>query len=146
MAERPGDLGSVQPDGERLGSQGPDQGYVLTIAATFAGRLHLEPGEHERDALAGSSSVALKRASLFRRAPVVHDLTAALTIWGFLGSASAPELLTARLAWFNECHHPHFYDRLRRIADAVPAEMLHQPLTAILEQVAADWRAGVKLD
>ena len=47
----------------------------------------LAPGEHEKDALAGAVGVALKRASLFGRAPVVHDLTVALTIWGFLGEA-----------------------------------------------------------
>jgi len=135
----------VQPEGDRLGSQGPDQGFALTIAATFSGRLHLEVGEHEQDALAGAASVGLKRASLFSRAPVVHDLTAALTIWGFLGVAPPAALIAVRTPLFNECHHPHFYERLRRIADAVPSELLHQPLTAILEQIAADWRVGVQV-
>ena len=50
------------------------------------------PDEHESDAIAGCIGVALKRASLFGRAPVLHDLTAALTVWGFLGDA-APDLI-----------------------------------------------------
>ena len=48
----------------------------------FEGKLVLTPGEHERDVLAGACAVALKRASLFGRAPVVHDLTVALTASG----------------------------------------------------------------
>ena len=85
---RPGEvIEGGQPRGERLGNQGPDQGYMLSLARRFEGKLMLTPGEHEKDALAGSVAVALKRASLYGRAPVVHDLTIALTIWGFLGEA-----------------------------------------------------------
>jgi hypothetical protein len=87
-SDRPGEvIGDGQPRGERLGHQGPDQGYMLSLARRFEGKLTLAPGEHERDALAGAVGVALKRASLFGRAPLVHDLTVALTIWGFLGDA-----------------------------------------------------------
>ena len=83
-AERPGDLMGAQPRGPQLGSPGPDQGYLSRWSARFDGKLQLAEGEHERDALVGAAQVALKRASIFGRAPVLHDLTVALTIWGFL--------------------------------------------------------------
>ena len=45
-------------------------------------------------------NLALKRASLFGRAPVVHDLEVAFTIWGFLGAAP-PELVALRRPLFD---------------------------------------------
>ena len=138
-AERPGDLAGGQPHGDRLGNQGPDQGYVLTLAARFAGKLTLTAGEHERDALAGAAMVALKRASLFGRAPVVHDLTIALTIWGFLGEAPA-ELVALRKGLFEEIAHPHHYAEQRRAADLVPDDVLRQTPQQVTEAHRRDWR------
>ena len=94
---RPGEvIEGGQPRGERLGNQGPDQGYMLSLARRFEGTLMLTPGEHEKDALAGSVAIALKRASLYGRAPVVHDLTIAFTIWGFYDPSPPSELLDLR--------------------------------------------------
>lgn len=140
LADRPGELTDGQPHGDRLGNQGPDQGYVLALARRFEGKLTLTPGEHERDALAGAVAVALKRASLFGRAPVVHDLTVAVTIWGFLGDAPA-ELVTMRKPLFEEVAHPHHYAEQRRIADLVPDDVLRQTPAQITEAHRADWRS-----
>ena len=74
MADRPGDLRSRQPTGPQLGSQGPDQGYGFALAERFADKLKLAPHEHRDEVLAGCGAVALKRASMFGRAPVIHDL------------------------------------------------------------------------
>ena len=41
-------------------------------------------GESIDDAVRGCLGIGLRRASMFSRAPVVHDLTIAFTIWGFL--------------------------------------------------------------
>lgn len=144
-AARPGDLDGRQPLGERLGVPGPDQGYVLTLAQRFEGGLALAEGEHEADAVAGCSAVALKRAALFGRAPVIHDLRAAFTIWRFLGPEAPAELLALRTPMFEECHHPHHYERLRVIADAVPAELLHRPHQVILDEASADWRSCLRV-
>ncbi len=140
LATRPGELRGGQPRGARLGNQGPDQGYVLHLARRFAGKLSLTSGEHERDALAGAAAVALKRASLMGRAPVVHDLTVALTIWGFLGTAPA-ELVAVRKGLFEEVWHPHQYAELRRIADLVPAHVLRMSPQQVTEAHRADWRS-----
>ena len=141
LATRPGEIvGQGQPRGDRLGNQGPDQGYVLTLARRFAGTLTLTAGEHERDALAGTAAVALKRASLFGRAPVVHDLTVALTIWGFLGDAPA-ELVERRKHLFEEAWHPHHYADQRRIADLVPEHVLRMTPEQIRDAHRSDWRS-----
>lgn len=139
--DRPGEVvEDGQPRGARLGNQGPDQGYMLSLARRFRGRLTLAPGEHEKDALAGAVAVALKRASLFGRAPVIHDLTVALTIWGFLGEAPK-DLVAVRTPLFEEVWHPHHYAELRRIADLVPADVLRQTPAQITAAHVADWRS-----
>ncbi|MDP1818725.1 MAG: hypothetical protein Q8K58_02385 [Acidimicrobiales bacterium] len=139
LAVRPGELVDGQPRGEQLGNPGPDQGYVLVLARRFHGKLELTSGEHERDALAGATGVALKRASLFGRAPVVHDLTVALTVWGFLGAAD-PELVRLRQGLFAEVAHPHHYLNQRRIADLVPDEVLRMTPQQVTEAHRTDWR------
>ncbi len=143
LADRPGELSGSQPRGDRLGNQGPDQGYVLRLARRFTGQLSLTEGEHERDALAGAVAVALKRSSLFGRAPVLHDLTVALTIWGFLGDAPA-ELVALRKGLFEEVWHPHHYAEQRRIADLVPDEVLRMTPQEVSASQSRDWR-GVLL-
>ena len=94
VPSRPGEIAGAQPAGERLGYQGPDQGFALKIANGFRDRLRLTKGEHADDAIRGCLAIALRRASMFSRAPVVHDLTIAFTAWGFL-DASAPADLVA---------------------------------------------------
>ena len=98
-ATRPGDLVGRQPTGAKLGRQGPDQGYGLKLVRRLADRLELAPGEHLDDVIAGNLAVGLARASLFGRAPVIHDLELAFTVWGYLGGAP-PELVTYRKPLF----------------------------------------------
>jgi hypothetical protein len=124
IADRPGDLDGPQPVGPRLGYPGPDQGYALKLAnQLFRGRLVLTPGEDEDDVIAGAVVVAQKRASVFGRAPVVHDLTVAFTIWGYLAEA-APELVRLRRKYFRAVAVRQHYMERRRIADVVPVAVL----------------------
>jgi hypothetical protein len=144
-ADRPGEIEGLQPVGEQLGTPGPDQGYALTLAARFADKLQLTEGEHATDVLAGASAVAMKRSGLFGRAPVVHDLTVALTVWGFLDSSPDPALVAVRRELFEEVHHYVHYTELRRIVDAVPEAVLRQPHVVTASQHAADWRSCLDL-
>lgn len=137
-ADRPADLGPAQPRGPGLGDPGPDQGYALRLAERFEHRLELAEGETPHDAVAGCVAVALRRASLFGRAPVVHDLTVAFTIWGFLGHAP-PELVALRTPLFQAASH-HYADQ-RTIADSVPEEVLRAPHATTLGRYPAEWRA-----
>lgn len=140
LAERPGELPDGQPSGPLLGYQGPDQGFVLKLARQFAGKLSLTSGEHERDALAGACAVALRRASVFGRAPVVHDLTIALTVWGFLGDAP-PDLVAFRKPLFEEVAHPHHYTEQRRLVDLVAEDTLRMSPQQVAQAHRADWRS-----
>jgi len=141
LPDRPGELVEAgQPRGDRLGHQGPDQGYALKLARRFEGKLTLTPGEHEKDALAGGVAVALKRASLFGRAPVVHDLTVALTVWGFLDEKPAKDLVDLRKGLFEEVSHPHHYRELRRIVDLVPGATLRLIPAYLADAHRTDWR------
>jgi len=144
-ADRPGDLVGRQPDGERLGSPSPDGGYALTVVAALDPELHLQAGEHRADVHAGLAAVATKRASIFGRAPVIHDLKIAAAVWGFLTPNPPARIVEARATMFGECSHPYFYERLRDIADAVPDELLGRPTQQALDAVASDWRTGLDL-
>jgi hypothetical protein len=144
LAVRPGDLEGRQPRGTYLGSPGPDQGYVLTLAHLFEGKLTLTGGEHEADVIAGCIGVALKRASLFGRAPVVHDLTIAFTIWGFLRDAPA-DLVEVRKPLFAEVSLAVHYPEQRRIVDAVRDDALRRSPAEVAEAHANDWRSLLAL-
>ena len=137
-ADRPGDLGPAQPRGPGLGDPGPDQGYALRLAERFTDRLQLTEGETEHDAVAGCVAVGLRRASLFGRAPVIHDLTVAFTVWGFLGQAPEP-LVAHRKPLFQAASH--HYGHQRAIADSVPEETLRAPHAVTLGRWPGEWRA-----
>jgi hypothetical protein len=145
MSDRPGELVGRQPVGERLGFQGPDQGYALTLADTLRGTLPLN-GESEDDVVAGVAAVGMKRASLFGRAPVMHDLTAAMAVFGFLDEKPPKELLELRRRALEEVHSPHHYEKLRELVEMVPAEVLYQPHQAIVDQARDNWKSVLALD
>ena len=135
---RPSDLGPAQPRGRGLGSPGPDQGYALHLAERFEDRLELAVGVSANDAVAGCVAVGTRRASIFGRAPMIHDLTVAFTIWGFLGSAPA-ELVAFRTPLFQAASH-HYGDQ-RTIAEQVPEGVLRAPHAATLARYPSEWRA-----
>ena len=137
---RPGDIEGFQPSGDRLGYQGPDQGYALKLANGFIDRLQLLPGEKAHDAIAGCLGVATRRASLFGRAPVVHDLTIAFTIWGFLGRRHSEDLLEMRRPLFAGLGHGHHYTEIRAIADRVPESTLCMSPQEVDAVYPAQWR------
>lgn len=138
---RRAEIEGLQPAGSRLGYQGPDQGYVITLAKRAEPRVRVQPGESVDDALRGCSLIALKRASLFGRAPMVHDLTLALTIWGFLSDNPPADLVAARRDLFDGVHHvAHHYAEGRFIADLVPEATLRMSHTDAAARMPAGWR------
>ena len=139
-AIRPGETFGAEPTGARLGSQGPDQGYALTLTSVFDNKIELADGEHRSDVDAGCVAVATKRASMFHRAPVVHDLRIAYTVFGYLDENPAAELVEFRKAAFAEVHYSfHYFDR-RAIADLVSHEVLGQTPDQVASRYNADWR------
>lgn len=140
-ADRPAELEGRQPRAGALGSQGPDQGYAILLANLLRHRVCVTAGESVDDALCGCLNVALRRASLFGRAPVVHDLTIALTIFGFLDLAAPAELVALRKPAFegvaNAVHH---YFEGRAIAQGVPEATLRMTPKQVDALYPMRWR------
>ena len=136
-ADRPGDLGPAQPQGDLFGNPGPNVGFAYTLAERAKNRLKLGPHEHAHDVVPVVAEVAGKRAVLFGRAPVMADVERAIAILGYDGSAD-PSFVTTREQLVREAGHS--YPRRRRVVDAVPDEALRAngPDSA---SVIADWRA-----
>lgn len=139
--DRPGDIEGFQPTGERLGAQGPDQGYALKLARRLADRLHLHEGEHLDDVIQGCLGIATRRASIFSRAPVVHDLHIAFTVWGFYDESPDPDLVGIRRAKFEGLRHVgHHYAEAREVVDLVDPELLVRTPAEVEAAYRANWR------
>lgn len=141
VANRPAEIHGFQPEGGRLGFQGPDQGFAIKIANTFRPRLHLAAGESIDDAVGGCLGIALRRASMFGRAPVVHDLTIAFTAWGFLDTSPPADLIALRTRVFdglaNVAHH---YDEGRQLVDMTPEATLRMTPQAVAAAYPDRWQ------
>lgn len=123
LADRPAEIAGRQPLGPRLGDPGPDQGFALRLARQVRGRMVLTGAESEDDVIAGVVAIAIRRSAMFGRAPSIHDITVALTLWGLLSEAP-PELVAVRTRVFAAVASTHHYMERRAIVDAVPEEML----------------------
>ena len=138
---RPGELdGDGPPVGERFGSPGPDQGYVYRLVPSFENKVHLADGEDWDDVKVGAASVALKRASIYGRAPVVHDLTVGFGVWGFLEPDPPTDLLNLRRTSFAAIAVPGHYAQRRAVVDAVPETTLRLKPAQVLADVRTRWR------
>ena len=150
LPTRPGELvtsgGQPDADAGRMGAQGPDQGYLLTLLPLLRDDLHLAEREDVADVETGGTAIALKRASLLGRAPVIHDLRVAYTVWGFLDPSAPSELITQRRRRFEGVHHlAHHYPELRAVADAVPESTLRLAPAEVTERHRADWASLLTL-
>jgi hypothetical protein len=144
--DRPGSLLSGQPTGAGLGHQGPDQGFVLRLKRHFDDRLVLTDGEHLDDAHGVCTQIALKRASLFGRAPVIHDLEVAYRVWGLLDDGCDPHLAALRAGNFEGAAERHHYADVLRLVSAVPEETLRLLPAEVQQRHTADWRGLLDLD
>lgn len=133
-ADRPGDLGAIQPKGRLLGTPGPNVGYALTLAERARNRMMLEPHEEAEDAVAVVAAIAMKRAATFGRAPVMQDIDFAMELLGYLGDAPddvrtwRPEVV--RFA-------AHDYAVQRAVVDTVSTGLLRIPISELPEHLSA---------
>jgi len=139
-ADRPGEIEGRQPEGAMLGYQGPDQGYALLLAKRLEPDLVLSDAERVDDAVAGCVGIAMRRASLYGRAPVIYDLQIAFTIWGYLDPAPPAELVALRVERFEGVGEPMHYDGRLEIADAVPEATLRSTVDQVLSRYPSAWR------
>ena len=142
--DRPAELGELRaPEGAELGWTGTDLGFGLKLAKRVAERAALAEGEHLEDAIAGCFLCGTRRASMYHRAPVVHDMDIAFTLWGFLPGAP-DELVSFRRALFAGVSHD--YSRQRSLVDMVSEEALRLAPEQVKAGLAANWRQWLSAD
>jgi hypothetical protein len=148
IAARSGDLDDGQPLGPGFGYPGPDQGFMLRLARQFEGRLVLAEGESEDVALAGACAIGLRRASIFGRGPVIHDITVALRAFGFLGEGGEPdpELVLFRRNLFEGRDDGHHYGDVRLLVDSVPEPVLRMTPHQVRDLAARGWQRLFDVD
>jgi len=138
LTERPAEVAfGRQPIGPRLGYPGPDIGYALTLVPVIEPEVRVTEGEHVQDAVVGCTAIAMRRAAMFGRAPVIHDLRLAFTIWGFLDDAPPPALVDHRRARFVEAAHD--YETQRAIVDQIPEATLRLTPADVAAAYPASW-------
>jgi len=128
FADRPGDLAGGQPTGMLFGSPGPNIGYALTLAERARDRFVLAPYEHLEDAISVAADIAMRRAALLGRAPVMPDNELAMQIFGYRGAAD-PDFVAWRVRAVRGAHH-NYYER-RTLVDAIPVDVLRLVPTAL---------------
>jgi hypothetical protein len=132
-ADRPGDLGAIQPKGALLGNPGPNVGYALTLANRARDRLRLESGESADDALAIIAALAMKRSATFGRAPTVNDVDFAMELLGYQGDAPE-DVRVWRPDVVREAAHD--YVVRRAVVDTVGTGLLRLPISELPENLA----------
>ena len=137
-ADRPGEVHLGQPYGPRLGNPGPDAGYALKLARLLEDRLVLAEGEDKDDVVSGCVEVAIKRAALLGRAPVVYDLELAFGLFGFLDEDPPSDLVELRGGLFEGAAH-HYWDQ-RAVVDRVPDETLRLTPAQVRERLS-EWKS-----
>jgi hypothetical protein len=129
--DRPG-----RPGGPRFGFPGPDLGYGLKLAHRFEAKLQLAPGEYRKDAFYGGFLSGSRRAAEFGRAPVIHDMDWAYTLWGYLGDAP-DDLVAWRVPLFRGAAEEYWGQR--RIVDAIRPETLRLTPAQVRERLGS-WK------
>jgi hypothetical protein len=143
VANRPGDIPAGWPSGKLLGSPGPNVGYALTLANRARDRFVLAPHEHPDDAIAVVAEIAMRRAALFGRAPVMPDVEFGMRIMGY-GGDTAADFVEWRVRAVQGTHHD--YSERRALVDAIPVDVLHLVPAALpghLQEARDALQAGV---
>jgi hypothetical protein len=142
VSHRPSDYRAAPHVAHRpnTGIPGPDQGYVLYLADRLHHRLQLTDAEHADDVLMGAAMIGLRRASLYGRAPISHDVELALHLFGYLEDVPE-ELVQARRRLFSGIAHDYWQQR--DLADLVPEATLRLTPALVRDALKANptaWR------
>jgi hypothetical protein len=139
QAERPGDLAGESPQGGLFGTPAPNEGFAYTLADYYADRLELTDHEEPDDVIPVIAEVAGRRAGLFGRAPVIHDVEVAAQLFGYDGSAD-PAFARARALLVHEAGHSYY--KRRMIVEMVPEPFLRKP-PGELDAATYEWRREI---
>ncbi|MBA4809299.1 MAG: hypothetical protein CBC37_00195 [Acidimicrobiaceae bacterium TMED77] len=137
---RPAEISVNQAHRSGTGNPGPDQGFALRLVKGFKESVYLSASENWSDASEVAVITALKRASLFGRAPCHYDLEAGFCAWGYLDPEPSKDLLEIRETYFPHIGSSHNYLKRRKVADAVISSALRQSHKEICRTYELDWR------
>jgi hypothetical protein len=105
-------------------------------------QIRLQQGELLDDAVRGTVAIALRRASRYGRAPVMHDIRFALTLWGWTLESPPADLVVRRREAFVGCGSVlHGYTDARDLADMVPETTLSMTPEQLASSMPGSWRA-----
>jgi hypothetical protein len=143
ISHRPSDYKPAPRAAHRpnTGIPGPDQGYALHLAERFRDRLVLTDAEHSEDVSTAATVIGLRRAALYGRGPVSHDIELALRLFGYLDGVPSATLVEARERLVSGIAHDYWQQR--DLADLVPEATLRLTPAQVREALTADpgaWR------
>jgi hypothetical protein len=117
----------------------PDAGYALFLAALAVEHLVLEFGDRRDDAECAIATVAVRRAGMLGRAPLLQDVEIGRTLLAYDQPTDA-DFARWRARWI--CGIARDVDLRQRLADAALAsETLRPPLDA---DAVHGWRATLR--
>jgi len=138
--DRPGDLsGPTIGHGALTGRPGPNVGFAYTLTERIKDRMRLGPNEHIVDVVPVVAEIAGKRAALFGRAPVIHDVEHAMNVLGYDRYDNAAFVEARTLLVLGAAHD---YERRRSVVDDVSDELLRSTGLALKDGIEA-WRSAV---
>ena len=117
--------GSPVEQGKHLGIPGPGSGFALKLTKVSLEGVQIDASEHYGDVERVISSVAMKRAAFFSRAPVIFDVKFALKLFGYSKSQESQEsqeLVKFRSEIISGCAHDYF--KVRRLLEMIPITTL----------------------
>jgi len=144
-AIRPGDLDPAagpRCTGVLFGTPGPDGGYALTLAARFHDRITPVWPETVHDAEMVGAQVAMRRAGVFGRGPMLVDVELGLSLFGWLGDAPAELVEWRRLA---VARIGHDYPRRIALVEGIPEDVIRSTPDDVRGRLG-DWRRLLGLD
>ena len=126
IPDRPSEHGvlkdSEPKQGKFFGTPGPGSGYALKLTRHGMEILGLDQGGDREDAEVVVSAIVIKRASLFSRAPVIHDVRFTLALLGYVGDDVPVGTSELRRNVIRGAAHDYFL--VRRILESIPASTL----------------------
>lgn len=132
ITDRPAELsamtGSAVEQGKFLGTPGPDSGYALKLARIAIEKIGAGHTEHTGDMVVVISAVAIKRAALYSRAPVIHDVNFAMRLFGYVGEIPS-DLKSVRHSLIAGAAHDYF--KVRHITETIPVSVLELDLAEV---------------
>ncbi len=125
--------------GPGFGLPCPDAGYALFLAAHSVEHLVLEFGDGRDDAKCAIATIAMRRAGMLGRAPLLQDVEIGRTLLAYEQPTDV-DFARWRAGWIRGIAHDD--DLRQRLADAaLPTAALSPPLDA---DAVSGWRADLR--